>query len=198
MNQSSEFCRHKHFCCFSTSVYYCKLMFRYRLSPESFGYTLLSSLLLCEVNKDARADPWRHSCCGLLGCDAVQCCGRIAACRKIMLPSSSGCGPPKALVSYITTGYHNPENRDINLHRRENRLSNVKFTQRIKPVILSRTGIFLFAPAYGPALRSNGYRRLFPPGVKRPSREADLSPPSNAENKNAWICTSAPQYIMHN
>jgi hypothetical protein len=39
VNQSSEFCRHNPLCCFSTSVYCC--LFRYRLSPETFGYTLV-------------------------------------------------------------------------------------------------------------------------------------------------------------
>jgi hypothetical protein len=29
-------------------------------------------------------------------------------------------------------------------------------------------------------------------GVKRPGREADHSPPSSAEVKNAWNCTSTP------
>jgi hypothetical protein len=38
VSQSSEFCRHNPLCCFSTSV--CCL-FRYRLSPETFGYTLV-------------------------------------------------------------------------------------------------------------------------------------------------------------
>jgi len=33
-------------------------------------------------------------------------------------------------------------------------------------------------------------------GVKRPGREADLSPPSSAEVKNAWIYTSTPQYSL--
>jgi hypothetical protein len=32
--------------------------------------------------------------------------------------------------------------------------------------------------------------------VKRPGREADHSPPSNAEVKNAWSCTSTPQYVF--
>jgi len=32
----------------------------------------------------------------------------------------------------------------------------------------------------------------FSPGVKRPVREADHSPPSNAEVKNAWSYTSTP------
>jgi hypothetical protein len=40
VSQSSEFCLHNPLCCFSTSVYCCCL-FRYRLSPETFGYTLI-------------------------------------------------------------------------------------------------------------------------------------------------------------
>jgi len=43
VSQSSEFYRHNTFCCFPTRAYCCKRMFRYRLSPESSGYTLLSS-----------------------------------------------------------------------------------------------------------------------------------------------------------
>jgi len=41
VSQSSEFCRHNPLCCFSTSVYFCKRIFRYRLSPETFGYTFV-------------------------------------------------------------------------------------------------------------------------------------------------------------
>jgi len=41
VSQSSEFCRHNPLCCFSTSVYCCRRIFRYRLSPKTFGYTLL-------------------------------------------------------------------------------------------------------------------------------------------------------------
>jgi len=41
VSQSSEFCRHNTLCCFSTSVYCCKCIFRYGLSPETFGYTLV-------------------------------------------------------------------------------------------------------------------------------------------------------------
>jgi hypothetical protein len=33
-------------------------------------------------------------------------------------------------------------------------------------------------------------------GVKRPGREADHSPPSSAEVKNAWSYTSIPQYVF--
>jgi hypothetical protein len=41
VSQSSEFSRHNPLCYFSTSVYCCNRIFRYRLSPETFGYTLL-------------------------------------------------------------------------------------------------------------------------------------------------------------
>jgi len=41
VSQSSEFCRHNPFCCFSTSITRSKRIFRYRLSPETFGYTLV-------------------------------------------------------------------------------------------------------------------------------------------------------------
>jgi hypothetical protein len=40
VSQSSEFCRHNTLYCFSTSVYCCCL-FRYRVSSETFGYTLV-------------------------------------------------------------------------------------------------------------------------------------------------------------
>jgi hypothetical protein len=44
-------------------------------------------------------------------------------------------------------------------------------------------------PARSPAL---GYQ-----GVKRPGHEADHSPPSSAEVKNAWSYTSAPPIRLH-
>jgi hypothetical protein len=40
--------------------------------------------------------------------------------------------------------------------------------------------------------KSNGYRGGFCPGVKRPGREADHSPPTSAEVKKTWIYTSSP------
>jgi hypothetical protein len=42
-SQSSEFCRHNPLCCFSKSVYCCKRIFRYRLSPETFGYAIVNA-----------------------------------------------------------------------------------------------------------------------------------------------------------
>jgi hypothetical protein len=45
VSQSSEFCRHNPLCCFSTSV--CCCLFRYRLSPETSGYTLVLCIYMC-------------------------------------------------------------------------------------------------------------------------------------------------------
>jgi hypothetical protein len=44
-----------------------------------------------------------------------------------------------------------------------------------------------------PSFITNGYRQAITPEVKQPVREADLSPPSSAEAKNAWNCASTPQ-----
>jgi len=44
VSQSSEFCLRNPSCCFSASVYCCKRVFRYRLSTETFGYTLVHGL----------------------------------------------------------------------------------------------------------------------------------------------------------
>jgi hypothetical protein len=48
-SQSSEFCRHNTLYCFSSSVCCCCL-FRYRLSPETFGYTIVF-LVKCRIVK---------------------------------------------------------------------------------------------------------------------------------------------------
>jgi hypothetical protein len=61
--------------------------------------------------------------------------------------------------------------------------------------------MFFFTTASRPALRPteppiqwvSGSLSL---GVKWPGCEADYSPPSSAEVKNVWGCTSAPQYTF--
>jgi hypothetical protein len=47
-----------------------------------------------------------------------------------------------------------------------------------------------------PSLLSNGYCRVFRPGVKRPGHEADHSPPTTAEVKKMWLYTSTPPYFF--
>jgi hypothetical protein len=43
---------------------------------------------------------------------------------------------------------------------------------------------------------SNGYRTLFPWGIKRPRLKAGHSPPTSAEVKKAWIYTGTPTYAF--
>jgi hypothetical protein len=50
--------------------------------------------------------------------------------------------------------------------------------------------IFLFSTASRPALRST--QPPLSPGVKRPGREADHSPPSSAEVKNSGVVPPLP------
>jgi hypothetical protein len=62
-------------------------------------------------------------------------------------------------------------------------------------------GIFLFTTASRQALGPTQPPIQWVPGalslgVKRPGREADHSPPSSAEVKNAWSYTSTPQYAF--
>jgi hypothetical protein len=62
-------------------------------------------------------------------------------------------------------------------------------------------GIFLFTTVSRTALEPTQPRIQWVPGalslgVKRPGCEADHSPPSSAEVKNAWSYTSTPQYVF--
>jgi len=56
-------------------------------------------------------------------------------------------------------------------------------------------GLFLFATASRPALGPTQPPIQWVPGVKRPGREADYSPPSSAAVKNAWSCNYTPQCL---
>jgi hypothetical protein len=65
-----------------------------------------------------------------------------------------------------------------------------------------RMGIFLFTTASRTALGPTEPPIQWVPGplsleVKRPGREADNSPPSSAEVKNAWSYTSTPPIRLH-
>jgi hypothetical protein len=64
-----------------------------------------------------------------------------------------------------------------------------------------RPGYFLLTTAPRPALGSTQppvqwVRGAFSLGVKRPSREADHSPPFNAKVKNTWSYISTPLYVF--
>jgi hypothetical protein len=63
-------------------------------------------------------------------------------------------------------------------------------------------GFFLFATASRLALQPTRppihcVPETLIPGLKRPGREADHTPPSSAEVKNAWSYTSAPPLRPH-
>jgi hypothetical protein len=66
-----------------------------------------------------------------------------------------------------------------------------------------RAGRFLFPTASRlpllwdpPSLASNRYRGLFPREYRGPGSEANHSPPTSAEVKNAWSYTSTPTYVF--
>jgi hypothetical protein len=66
----------------------------------------------------------------------------------------------------------------------------------------SGLGIFLFTTASRPALGLTHLPIQWIPGalsleVKFPGSEADPSPPSSAEVKNVWSCTSSPPVRLH-
>jgi hypothetical protein len=63
-------------------------------------------------------------------------------------------------------------------------------------------GIFLFTTASRTVLEPTHPPTQWVPGalsqeVERPGREDDLSPPSSAEDKNAWSYTSTPPIRLH-
>jgi hypothetical protein len=57
-------------------------------------------------------------------------------------------------------------------------------------------GIFLFTTASRPAPGPNQSLIKWAPGINRPGREADHSPPSSTEIKIAWNYTSTPPYAF--
>jgi hypothetical protein len=61
-------------------------------------------------------------------------------------------------------------------------------------IFFSTSSIPVLVPTQPPIQWVTG---LFPPGVKRPGRETDHSPPTNAEAKNTWIYTSTPPISLH-
>jgi len=73
-----------------------------------------------------------------------------------------------------------------------------------RPGFSSRQGQswnFFFSTASRPALRPTQppIQRVLgtlTPGVKRSGRDVNYSHPSSAEVKNAWSCTSSPQYVF--
>jgi hypothetical protein len=69
---------------------------------------------------------------------------------------------------------------------------------RLRVRISSPGGVknFLFFTSPRPALGSTQPPIRSVPGVKRPGREADYTPPASAEVKKMWIYISIPPYAF--
>jgi hypothetical protein len=72
----------------------------------------------------------------------------------------------------------------------------------VKWMISAGLQIFLFATAPNPALGPTQppikwVPRALSPVIRQPKRDADHSPPSSAEVKNAWSYTSTPPIRLH-
>jgi len=75
------------------------------------------------------------------------------------------------------------------------------WTTRVQFLAGAMTGFFPFPTASVPALGPihspiKWVAGALTPGVKRLGHEADHSPPSSAEFKNAWKYNSTPQYVF--
>jgi hypothetical protein len=103
----------------------------------------------------------------------------------------SGCIYPRFLDSALVGGAPGrPLDRRVGGPRSRSRLYGA--VQILDPTG-TRTFIHPYLPKglWGPPnLLSNGLPGAPSPDVKRQGREADHSPPTGAEVKNAWICTS--------
>jgi hypothetical protein len=65
--------------------------------------------------------------------------------------------------------------------------------RRLRIFLFTTASITALGPTQPPIQWVPGALNL---GEKRPGREADHSPPSSAEVKNAWSYTSTPQYVF--
>jgi hypothetical protein len=88
--------------------------------------------------------------------------------------------PAAYKISLIGRGWTFTENRDVNVrgNGRTARKPNVSFSKHCQPLIEWVPGALSL-------------------GLKQPGREADHSPPSSAEVKNAWRYTSTPPIRFH-
>jgi hypothetical protein len=135
MSQCSEFYRHNTLCCFSTSVYCCKRIYRYRFSPETFGYTFVY----------AREASDRQ---------VKKFCSEINICNELSR-YSAGLRVDQGFTVRFPAGAEN-----FSLHHR---------------YVQNGSGAY---PVPYPMCTRGSF-----PGVKRPGREADHTPPSSAEVK---------------
>jgi hypothetical protein len=66
----------------------------------------------------------------------------------------------------------------------------------VKRLFFLRHGVHTGSGAHPFSYPKGSRGRALSPGIKRPRREADHSPPSSAEFKNAWSYTSTHLYVF--
>jgi hypothetical protein len=180
VSQSNEFRCHNPLCCFSTSAYYCRF-FRYRLSLEPSGYTLVQirGVVLTHRTQFAfRAEDEydQHDVSIAISVDTVRT--KKATAQRCLVTSIRNPEYHSLFLSRV---------RDVVAQSVQRRATGwmigvLEFDSR------RGLGIFLFTTASRTALEPTQppmqcVQGALSLGVKRPGREADHSPPSSAEVK---------------
>jgi hypothetical protein len=184
VSQSSEFCRHNPLCCFSTSNTKGKRIFRYRLSPETFGYTLvplnfMRNIFLCVCLKITNTATALN----------LRLCNQFSV---LEIYAMKFC--PTFLSFIINYESHSP----FRMHRNGIILSqNVSRSVRLHfhSSIVSYFGLQIIWND-SPTLRPTHPHVQWVSEVRQPVCEADHSPPSSVEVRNAWRYISTPPYVF--
>jgi hypothetical protein len=93
----------------------------------------------------------------------------------------------------VCTLYHPHKNEYALGYGLDDRGSRVRFPAGLRIFLLTTASRPALGPTHPPNQWVPGALSL---GVKRPGREADHSPPSSSEFKNACSYTSSPQYVF--
>jgi hypothetical protein len=76
-------------------------------------------------------------------------------------------------------------------------LINVMFSDTVTPLaVRAEVDNSGFSTAFKPVLGLTQPPIQWIPGIKRPGREADHSPPTSAGVRNTWIYTSIPPHVF--
>jgi hypothetical protein len=206
------------------NVYCCKHIFRYRLSPETFGYTLVCSRCFNVLTKST---PWSRAL--LVKLISVGLIGSLQYSQLVTLsyPEPNECSsrpqtqvsfsPNLILSSYLLTVSKMVYSFRIFWPKCCMHFSSFSFRQGARIAQLCSTGLRagwsgVWVPVgagnfslhlrvqtgsgFHPAFYPMGTRYSFP-GDKAAGRQADHSPPFSAEVKKAWSHISTPPIRLH-